>query len=350
MKVSPSQDLDLLILRANCLISLGDVDNSFKHFQMAVRNDPDNLIVRADYRKIKEIIDKKNSGDNFFRTAKYSDAAEVYSELIDIFTASPTISTSSSNATSLSSTLSISSSIKFLDAYFSKIYYNRSVVYSKLGKEKESIKDSTEAIRLNAEYTKAYIRRADSNLTFNEPETIQSAIDDLKKALELEEEDSARDNIKKKIKHSEVMLKRSKTVDLYAVLGVQNSATDGEIKSAYRKAALKYHPDKQASKSDEEKSKAESMFKKVNEAYEILSNKEKKARYDSGVDLEDLNNDDDAGHSHPFSRGGYGGGHSFHFGGGGNPFGGGSSFGGGNPFGGGIDPSMFFDGGGRGFH
>lgn len=344
MKASSSQDLDLLILRANCLIALGDIDNSFKHFQMAVRNDPDNLIVRADYKRIKEIMDKKTSADNFFRTAKYSDAVVVYSELIDIFTAPGTISTSSSTSSSLSSSLSISNSIKFLDAYFAKIYYNRSVVYSKLGKENESIKDSTEAIKLNSEYTKAYIRRADSNLTFNEPENIQSAIDDLKKALELEEDDSNRDNLKKKIKQSEVMLKRSKTVDLYALLSINNQASEGEIKTAYRKAALKFHPDKQANKTDEEKTKAEAMFKKINEAYEILSNKEKKARYDSGVDVEDLNNDDDGGGHHHYSRGGgnpFGGGGGFHFSGG-SPFGGGG-------FDGGFDPNMFFQGG-RGFN
>lgn len=51
---------------------------------------------------------------------------------------------------------------------------------------------------------------------------------------------------------------------------------------AYRKMALKHHPDKQSGKSDEEKALAEATFKGVSEAYEILSDAEKRARYDEG--------------------------------------------------------------------
>ena len=63
--------------------------------------------------------------------------------------------------------------------------------------------------------------------------------------------------------------------DYYEVLGVGKSASAAEIKKAYRKMALKYHPDKNPGDS-----KAEEMFKKSAEAYEVLSNPDKKARYD----------------------------------------------------------------------
>jgi molecular chaperone DnaJ len=63
--------------------------------------------------------------------------------------------------------------------------------------------------------------------------------------------------------------------DYYEILGVTKSATKDEIKKAYRKQALKFHPDKNpGDKSSEEK------FKEAAEAYEVLSNDEKKARYD----------------------------------------------------------------------
>lgn len=63
--------------------------------------------------------------------------------------------------------------------------------------------------------------------------------------------------------------------DYYEVLGLQKGASDDEIKKAFRKLALKYHPDRnQGSKESEEK------FKEINEAYQILSDPEKKAQYD----------------------------------------------------------------------
>ncbi len=63
--------------------------------------------------------------------------------------------------------------------------------------------------------------------------------------------------------------------DYYEILGVSKNATAAEIKKAYRKMALKYHPDK-----NPDDKKAEEMFKKAAEAYEVLSDPDKKARYD----------------------------------------------------------------------
>ncbi len=69
--------------------------------------------------------------------------------------------------------------------------------------------------------------------------------------------------------------------DLYKVLGLSKNATDEEIKKAYRKLARKYHPD--LNPGDK---KAEAKFKEVNEAYSILSNKEKRAQYDRGEEFD----------------------------------------------------------------
>ncbi len=63
--------------------------------------------------------------------------------------------------------------------------------------------------------------------------------------------------------------------DFYKVLGVERNATAHDIKKAYRKLALKYHPDRNPGNKE-----AEEKFRQVSEAYEILSNDEKRAKYD----------------------------------------------------------------------
>ena len=68
--------------------------------------------------------------------------------------------------------------------------------------------------------------------------------------------------------------------NLYDVLGVSNDASQEEIKKAYKKLSLKYHPDRWASKSEKEQKEAEDKFKEINEAYQVLSDSDKRNQYD----------------------------------------------------------------------
>lgn len=114
--------------------------------------------------------------------------------------------------------------------------------------------------------------------------------------------------------------------DYYEVLGVGKNASDDEIKKAFRKAAVKHHPDKEGGD--------EAKFKEINEAYEVLKDKQKRQRYDQ------------------FGHAGVGGSSSGGYGGGGNPFEGFGGFNGQNvnfDFGEGLGDifSQFFGGGSR---
>ena len=121
--------------------------------------------------------------------------------------------------------------------------------------------------------------------------------------------------------------------DYYEVLGVAKTASADEIKSAYRKLALKWHPDRWVNGTDAEKKAAEDNFKEAAEAYSILSDPDKRAKYDQygfaaeqmgggaggfdfgGMDINDFLRNIFGG-SFGFDFGGFGGGSFGGFGGG----------------------------------
>lgn len=138
--------------------------------------------------------------------------------------------------------------------------------------------------------------------------------------------------------------------DYYEVLGLQKGASADEIKKAYRKLAVKWHPDKWSQASDAEKKTAEENFKELAEAYDVLSDDNKRARYDQfghagmnggfgsgaggaggfgGADFDPM----DIFNAFFGGGGARGRSYSFHAGGG-NPFGGFGGFG--DAFGGGF--------------
>ncbi|KAK3941161.1 hypothetical protein QBC46DRAFT_312105 [Diplogelasinospora grovesii] len=186
-----------------------------------------------------------------------------------------------------------------------------------------------ESLQLDENSFYGLLQRAKTQL---EAEEFEAAINTLKKALEVRPE--KQDIVNPLLQKAQIDLKRSKTKDYYKVLGVAHDADEKQIKSAYRKLSKLHHPDK-AAKQGLTKEAAEKKMASINEAYEVLSNPELRARFDRGDDPNSHEQQpfqgNPFGHGHPFmfqqGQGGGGGGQfQFKFGSGGFP--------GGFPFGG----------------
>ena len=167
-----------------------------------------------------------------------------------------------------------------------------------------------------------------------EAEDFEAAINTLNKAKETHQDEEVHKMINPLLQEAQVALKRSKTKDYYKVLGVSNDADERQVKAAYRKLTKVHHPDK-AAKQGISKEDAQKKMQAINEAYEVLSDPELRARFDRGDDPNSHEQQNPfqqggpfgggGGRPFMFQHGGPGGGSQhfqFQFGGQGFPFGG----------------------------
>jgi DnaJ family protein C protein 3 len=152
-----------------------------------------------------------------------------------------------------------------------------------------------EALQLNPTSLHGLVSKAKQQLDADDFEAAMNTLNEAK------EQHGNIDKINTLLHEAQTLLKRSKTKDYYKVLGVSRDADEREIKKASRKLTMKYHPDKAAAHgiSQEE---AQKKMSEINEAYEVLSDPELKARFDRGDDP----NDQQGGnpfHGSPFGGG-----------------------------------------------
>ena len=308
-------------LTALCLYYDGQYEKAKKQINL-MKSKGNSIDTKDLLNKVNTIESVKNKANEIFKQKKYEEAIEEYTKILEF---------DPSNK-----------------KFNSLILANRALCYQKLNKNVEALRDSNQSIKLNPFYARGYIKRGN---VYMELKMFDDARADFQKAKDLDPNISGVEGyLNDANKKAESARKR----DYYAILGIDKNADEKEIKRAYKKMAMKYHPDRN-SESEESKKMAEKKFIDVNDAYSVLSDPKKRSMYDQGVDP--LNPEEAQGGGMHF-----GGDASeilkMFFGGGGSPFGFSSggfgngsnikfSFGGpggrsGRSGGGGGDPFSFF--------
>ncbi|CAK1549792.1 unnamed protein product [Leptosia nina] len=249
-----SFDIEAIYVRGLCLYFEDKDDQAFKHFQQVLRLAPDHKKAMATYKKAKHLKQKKEEGNEAFKMGRWQQALNLYNEA-----------------------LTIDQNNKKVNA---KLYFNKATVCAKLNQIKEAAEACTAALELDENYVKALLRRAKCYTELGE---FEEAVKDYEKLYKI---DKSKEN-KQLLHEAKIALKKSKRKDYYKILGIEKTASEADIKKAYRKRALVHHPDRHASASDTERREQEKRFKEVGEAYGVLSDPKKRARYDHGHDLDD---------------------------------------------------------------
>lgn len=226
-----NQDPDALLLRARAYYGQGDNDQAIKYLKMCLGLDPDNKQAIKLLRQVQKLVRTKDEGNAAFKAKNYQRAVELYSQGLEIDPTNKDIN--------------------------SKLLNNRAQARHALKDYDKAIEDCTEALRLDPGYVKAQKIRAKA---YGASGNWEEAVKDYKNVAEASPGEKG---IQEDIRHAEFELKKSKRKDYYKMLGVSKDASDTEIKKAYRKMAIQYHPDKNPDSTDE-------MFKEIGEAYETL--------------------------------------------------------------------------------
>merc|ERR1711879_881893 len=162
-----------------------------------------------------------------------------------------------------------------------RLYEQRAKANLRLKDYQLAIKDAAQATYHDHELRDAYITRA---AAYEKLEKYEEAV----KVLESLFNWCREEMVYKRLQDAKFALRKSKRVDLYALLGVPSVASQMEIKKAYREKAAEWHPDKKGHLDEAARKNAEEMFKRINEAHEILTDPVRKQWWDEGYDEEGI--------------------------------------------------------------
>lgn len=247
---SDHSNLDALVLRGQAHVHMNDFDMAKRHFGEALAHDADYKPAKDAFSAVKALQRKQRSADNALQARDWTAADQLFSEAMGM---NPD-----------------------LHEFNHQMKWGRCQALYNLHKYTDSMVVCGEILERDPDHVEATDLRIRSLM---ENGDYDEAVQEAREAFEKHSDQKFMD-LKAE---TEKRLKMSKRKDYYKILDVDRMASLPDIKKAYRTAAKKHHPDRAAG----DKKEAEKKFQEIAEAYEVLSDEDKRQRYDSGEDLED---------------------------------------------------------------
>ncbi|UIZ24111.1 hypothetical protein KXD40_008055 [Peronospora effusa] len=272
LKLDPS-NLVALQMRGEVLYSLGDkqsLEAAQLHYRQGLHSDPEHKGIKALYRRLKKVLKYVNRAEDAMQREAHGEAY-------------------------------------IRNTAMNKEFYLQLCTIELRLKHFAKARDACEkVVSFDSGNAQAFAKLSEAQIGL---ELYDDAVRSAKRALEL---DDSSQEFKEKLAQAEAALKQSKTKNYYKILGVSRRSDAKEIKKAYRKQALEWHPDKHTDKDETEREEVQKRFHDIAEAYEIMSNEEMRAMYDRGKDV--TGNPQQQQHNpfsnaHTFQQGG----RTFHF-------------------------------------
>merc|ERR1712217_154705 len=161
------------------------------------------------------------------------------------------------------------------------LYQERAKIGIRLKDWRGVIKDVGQATYRNHDLVQPYLYRAQA---LQNLDRFEDAVKELEGLFSWHRDQ----NVYDKLHEAKFLLRKKKRANYYELLGVPSVASQLEIKKAYRERAAEWHPDKKGHLDEAARKNAEEMFKRIGEAYEVLTDATKKELYDKGYDLEGI--------------------------------------------------------------
>ncbi|KAF2481841.1 hypothetical protein BDY17DRAFT_299810 [Neohortaea acidophila] len=318
-----------LQISAMTFYTLGETDKGLTAISKCLHNDPDNKACTK-LRKSEKAIDRTLKKFNaLYEKRQFASAAKL---LVPQGESDPGLLKNVQDDIKSYRELGYIHAKATSDSLYASLVEKTCEAYSEMNNAKKAQAYCEETLTYNSNSLPALLNQAQRQIDADEFEPALGTLNTAK------EHHGNQGKIQEMMQKAQTLLKRSKQKDYYKVLGVSRDADEREIKRAMRKLTKEHHPDKAAQRgvSPEE---AQKKMTTINEAYEVLSDPELKARYDRGDDPNDPYSQGQQpfqGSPFGFGAGGQpvffqqrGGGGSFKFQGGGGGF----QFPGGFPFG-----------------